>query len=190
MPKKERPAMTTAELLDLFAPKATEPLPESSRLLVRHLKCKESLKVAHSLVEAIDRFAARGRPISACTGRNTGAAGVATLAPAFTNALPMLDGMPFSYSHEFHAQLLYELCTALVREGLGGPETWRRCEGSAVMFAQRAIMETIDGERWNLLQRNVEYHVNVSDLAERNGQDVPLENGRPSVTVECGGRDF
>jgi hypothetical protein len=113
-----------------------------------------------------------------------------TLAPAFTNALPTLDGMPFSYSHEFHAELLYELCTALVREGLGGPETWRRCEGSAVVFAQRAIMEAIGEERWNLLQRNVEYHLSVSDLAERDGQDVPLENGRLSVTVECGGSGF
>src|SRR4051794_30252056 len=56
----------------------------------------------------------KGRPISACTGRNTGASGVVTLAPAFANALPTLDGMPFSYSHEFHAELLYELCTALV----------------------------------------------------------------------------
>ncbi len=57
MPKEERPEMTTEGLLDLFARKATEPLPESSQLLVRHLKCKESLKAAHSLVEAMDRFA-------------------------------------------------------------------------------------------------------------------------------------
>jgi hypothetical protein len=48
--------------------------------------------------------------------------------------------MPTAYSHEFHAELLYELCAALVREGLGMPETWNRCEGSAVVFAQRSIM--------------------------------------------------
>ena len=58
MPEEERSAMTTADLLSLFARKSTEPLPESSQLLVRHLKCKESLKAAHCLIEA-DRFAGR-----------------------------------------------------------------------------------------------------------------------------------
>jgi hypothetical protein len=59
MPEEERRVSTTADLLDLFARKAYEPLPESSQLLVRHLKCKESLKAAHCLTEAIDRFAGR-----------------------------------------------------------------------------------------------------------------------------------
>jgi hypothetical protein len=98
--------------------------------------------------------------------------------------------MPVSYSHEFHAELLYELCAALVREGLGGPETWSKCEGSAVVFAERAIMEAIGEERWNLLQRNVEYHLSVSDLGEKDGEDVPLGNGRLAVTIECGGSGF
>ena len=62
MPKEQRPAMTTADLLGLLSRKATEPLPESSQLLVRHLQCKESLKAAHCLVEAIDRFAGRDDP--------------------------------------------------------------------------------------------------------------------------------
>ena len=59
MPEEKRAAMTRADLLDLFARNATEPLPEPSQLLVRHLKCKESLKAAHCLTEAIDRFAGR-----------------------------------------------------------------------------------------------------------------------------------
>jgi hypothetical protein len=59
MEQTERPSMTTADLLALFARKATEPLPESNQLLVRHLQCKESLKAAHCLTEAIDRFAGR-----------------------------------------------------------------------------------------------------------------------------------
>jgi hypothetical protein len=57
--REEAPQMTTADLLDLFARKATKPLPESNQLLVRHLQCKESLKAAHCLVEAINRFAGR-----------------------------------------------------------------------------------------------------------------------------------
>jgi hypothetical protein len=59
MPEEERPVSITADLLDLFARKGTEPLPESSQLLMMHLKCKESLKAAHCLTEAIDRFAER-----------------------------------------------------------------------------------------------------------------------------------
>lgn len=59
----------------------------------------------------------------------------------------MLDAVPRAYSHEFHAELLYDLCAALVREGLAGPETWQRCENSAVVFAQRAVMETIGKAR-------------------------------------------
>ena len=124
------------------------------------------------------------------TGRITCAPGVANLAPAFTQALPRLDGLPTSYSHELRGELLYELCAALVREGLGGPDTWIKCEDSAVVFAQRAIMEAIGEERWNLLQRNVEYHLSVSDVAEKDGEDMALGHGRLAVTIECSGSGF
>jgi hypothetical protein len=86
--------------------------------------------------------------------------------------------------------MLYDLCAALVREGLGGPETWRKCEESAVAFAQRAIMESIGEERWNLLQRNVEYHLSVSDVVERSGEEAALGNGQLAVTIECSGSGF
>lgn len=102
----------------------------------------------------------------------------------------MLDSVRRSYSHELRAELLYDLCAALVREGLAGPETWQRCEESAVVFAQRAIMESIGEKRWNLLQRNVEYHLSVSDVAEREGIDEPLEKGRLAVTIECSSAGF
>ena len=113
-----------------------------------------------------------------------------TLAPAFTQALPALATIPTAYSHELRAELLYELCAALAREGLAGPELWRKCEGSSVVFAQRAIMEAIGEDRWNLLQRNVEYHLSVSDVAERDGEDKLLGNGRLAVTIECSGCGF
>ncbi|MDP9039355.1 MAG: hypothetical protein M3O02_08785 [Acidobacteriota bacterium] len=106
---------------------------------------------------------------------------------SFTQLLPTLNTVPTAYSHEFHAELLYDLSAALVREGLGGPETWRKCEESAVVSAQRAIIESIGEERRNLLQRNVEYHVSVSDIAERSGEDAVLGDGRLAVTIECSG---
>ena len=117
-------------------------------------------------------------------------AGVATLAPAFSLGLPALDSVPTAYSHEFRAELLYELCAALVREGVARPESWEKCEGSSVAFAQRAVMENIGERRSNLLQRNVEYHLSVSDVAERDGEEVPLGKGRLAVTIECGSAGY
>jgi hypothetical protein len=49
--------MTSADLQALFATKATAPLPESSQILVRYFQCEESLKAAHCLAEAMDRYA-------------------------------------------------------------------------------------------------------------------------------------
>ncbi len=94
------------------------------------------------------------------------------------------------YSHEFRAEMLYEFCAALVREDLAGPEIWRNCEGSAVLFAQRAIMESIGETNWNLLQRNVEYHLSISDVADQDGEEKLLGDGRLAVTIECGGSGF
>jgi hypothetical protein len=98
--------------------------------------------------------------------------------------------MPNSFSHELRAELLYELCAAIVREGWGTPEIWTECDESAILFAERAIKGALGEERWNLLQRNVEYHLSVSDLAEKDGSDMALGNGRLAVTIECGGSGF
>jgi hypothetical protein len=130
------------------------------------------------------------RSSAASSDRPIAAFGVATLAPAFTQALPELGAVPTAYSHEFRAELLYDLCAALVREGLGGPPTWRKCEESAVVFAQRAIIESIGEERFDLLQRNVEYHLSVSDVAERDGEEELLGEARLAVTIECSGCGF
>lgn len=130
------------------------------------------------------------QPIASRPKGGFASVGIATLAPAFSQALPALDWVPTAYSHEFRAELLYELCAALVREGLAGPATWEKCEGSSVAFAQRAVMENIGEQRWNLLRRNVEYHLSVSDVAERDGEDVPLGTGHLTVTIECGSAGY
>ena len=59
---------TAADLLALFAAKATAPSPESSQILVRHFQCKESLKATRCLTEAMDRYdAGDGHPLLAPT---------------------------------------------------------------------------------------------------------------------------
>jgi len=75
------------------------------------------------------------------------AARITTLAPAFGQALPTLDTVPTEYNHEVNAELLYDLGAALVKQGLGSPETWQQCGGNAVVFAQRSIMDAIGAER-------------------------------------------
>ena len=116
--------------------------------------------------------------------------GVATLAPAFGQALPSLADVRTEYSHEVNAELVYELCVALVREGLGTTETWKQCGGNALVFAKQAMMSGIRAERGDLIQRNVEYHLEVSDQLGRAGSDTELESGQLVVTVECGGSGY
>ncbi|MGD0446433.1 MAG: hypothetical protein ABSA39_21055, partial [Edaphobacter sp.] len=84
----------------------------------------------------------------------TATTGIALLAPPFAQALPSLAGLPIEYSHEFRAELVYDLCAALVREGLGTSESWKECGESALAFAKHAIMRAIGEDRWNLLQRS------------------------------------
>jgi hypothetical protein len=140
----------------------------------------------------------RGHP-SACGNRNSSApdafgppptAGIATLAPAFGQALPSLAHVRAEYNHEVNAELVYELSAALVREGLGSGETWEQSGNNALAFVQHAIKIGIGPERCELIQRNVEYHLEVSDVLGRAGSDTALESGQLVVTIECGGSGF
>jgi len=105
-------------------------------------------------------------------------------------ALPSLADVRAEYSHEVNAELVYELSAALVREGLGTVETWMQSGGSALQFAQHAMMSGIGAERGDLLRRNVEYHLEVSDQLGRAGSDAVLESGQLAVTIECGGSGY
>jgi hypothetical protein len=135
----------------------------------------------------------------ACGGRNASAAnaagssaatGITTLAPAFGQTLPSLADVRVEYCHEVNAELVYELSAALLREGFGTVETWRQSGGSALQFAQHAIMRGIGAERGDLLQRNVEYHLELSDQLGGTGSDAVLESGQLVVTIECGGSGY
>jgi hypothetical protein len=85
------------------------------------------------------------------------------LAPAHPLALPSLHQIPQHYNHEINGELLYKLCTALTEKGVSSPDTWRQCGASCVAFAQYSIMNAIGAERGDLLRRNVEWRLEISD---------------------------
>lgn len=130
------------------------------------------------------------RPPDTGAERDPASTGVATLVPAFSQSLPVFDGVPAEYIHEFHAELLYELCAALVREGLAGTETWRNVNENAVAFAQRAILDLIGRDRLEVLQRNIDYQLTVSDALERDGDETTRSDGRLVLSIECTASGF
>ncbi len=62
--------------------------------------------------------------------------------------------------------------------------------GSAIRFAQVALAGGIGAKRDELLTRNVDYHLLVSDALERYGEDAQLGSGRLAVLIECGGSGY
>jgi hypothetical protein len=117
--------------------------------------------------------------------RSSATAPVETLAPAFAQALPSLDGQVHTYSHEVNGEMLYELCAALVRMNLGTPELWAGCGEDPLLFAQRSIVNRIGAETIGLFERNIEYHLEVSDVV---GEDsAGLSSGQLTITVHCSG---
>jgi hypothetical protein len=100
--------------------------------------------------------------------------------------VPKLENVPTSYDHEVHSELLYEFCAALVRCGMARPSHWEQAGGSGNVFAQSAIREAITAERLELLQRNIDYHLQISDVIEQYGYDRGLETSELAVIITSG----
>ena len=113
---------------------------------------------------------------------------VETLAPAFAQALPSLCGQPVNYSHEVNGELLFELCAILVRMEMGTPKLWSECGEDPLAFAQRSIVNRIGKETIELLERNVEYHLEVTDVV--GADSAGLGAGQLAITIECSGCGF
>jgi len=116
---------------------------------------------------------------------NPAAAPVETLAPAFAVALPSLDGQPVTYSHEVNGEMLYVLCATLVRMELGTPALWTECGEGPLAFARRSIVDRIGADTIALLERNVEYHLEVTDVV--GADSAGLSTGQLAVTIHCSG---
>jgi hypothetical protein len=98
--------------------------------------------------------------------------------------------VPSEYNHEVNAELLYKLGAVLAERGFGSPETWKKCDGNPIVFAQHSIMSAIRPERGDLLRRNVDYHLEVSDVVDPDGYGSTIGNGNLAVTIECGSAGY
>jgi hypothetical protein len=130
----------------------------------------------------------RQREGVACTHGNPATAPVETLAPAFAVALPSLDGQPVNYSHEVNGEMLFELCAALVRMELGTPKLWSVCGEDPLAFAKCSIVNRIGKGTLDLLERNVEYHLEVTDVV--GADSAGLSTGQLAITIHCSGCGF
>ena len=119
------------------------------------------------------------------THGNPAATPVETLAPAFAVALPSLDGQPVNYSHEVNGEMLYVLCATLVRMGLGTPALWTECGEDPLTFARHSVANRIGKETLELLERNVEYHLEVTDVV--GADSAGLGTGQLAITIHCSG---
>lgn len=122
---------------------------------------------------------------AASAHRSPAAAPVETLAPPFAQSLSCLDGQPVTYSHEVNGEMLFELCAALVRMGLGTSELWIECDESPLAFARRSILNRIGAKTVELLERNVEYHLEVTDVV--GADSTGLSTGQLAITIHCSG---
>jgi hypothetical protein len=159
-------------------------------MLVRHFQCKESLKAAHSLTEAMDRFAQAtairshlqqnccphwDNHIGAGLSRRLCLCSTMCQQATATNSAPNCSTTSVQHWCE---------------KGLEGRRHGRSAKESAQVFAQRAIMESSARSVGICFSATSEYHLNVSDVAERDGEDKLLGEGRLAVTIECSGCGF
>jgi len=106
------------------------------------------------------------------------AAVLTTLAPAFVETVPRLDGAPLAYSHELNAELVYELCAALISAGVAKAGDWKKCNEDALTFAKYSVMQAIGIERGELLRRNVEFQLGIGDAYQ---MDVCMAGSHNSI---------
>jgi hypothetical protein len=84
--------------------------------------------------------------------------------------------------------MLFELCSVLVRMGLGTSQLWSECGEDPLAFAQRSIVNRIGAKTIELLERNLEYRLEVTDVV--GADSAGLTTGQLAVTIHCSGCAF
>jgi hypothetical protein len=126
------------------------------------------------------------RSSTPATVRDLATVGVSTLARQSGQCLPTLGNTPTEYSHEMQAELLFDLCSALVRCGIATPSHWKQSGGSGNLFVQHAIKNAITEARLALLERNIEYYLNITDVIDRFGDERAFEANELVVLITSG----
>ena len=128
-----------------------------------------------------------GQSPAAPTFGDAPALGVETLARRSGQALPTLESVPTSYNHEVHSELLYDFCAALVRCGVARPHRNGNRRAKAGTSSPRTrSARSITADRLDLLQRNLEYHLQIADVIEKYGYDRALETSELAVMITSG----
>jgi hypothetical protein len=69
--------------------------------------------------------------------------------------------------------------------GLATPELWTECGEDALAFARRCIVNRIGTNTIELLERTIEFHLEVTDVV---GEDsAGLSTGQLAITIHCSG---
>jgi hypothetical protein len=72
--------------------------------------------------------------------------------------------------------------------GLGRPDLWSECGEEPLAFARRSIVNRIGTNTIELLERIVEYHLEVSDVV--GADSAGLSTGQLAITIDCSGCGF
>ncbi len=72
--------------------------------------------------------------------------------------------------------------------GLGTPALWTECGEDPLAFARRSIANRIGKETIEFLERNVEYHLEVTDVV--GADSAGLSTGQLAITIHCSGCGF
>jgi hypothetical protein len=92
-----------------------------------------------------------------------------------------------------NGDLLYKLCAVLTAKGLGTPEIWQKSDRGAAAFARNSISAAIGKNRGDLIRRNVEYTLQVSDVFTDGysyGSDPRVGDGKLVVSITCTGAGY
>ena len=84
--------------------------------------------------------------------------------------------------------MLFELCAALVRMELATPQLWSECGEDPLTFVKCSIVNRIGTGTIELLERNVEYHLEVTDVV--GADSAGLSTGQLAITIHCSGCGF
>jgi hypothetical protein len=116
--------------------------------------------------------------------RTAASYGVTTLAQATALSLPSLEGIPAQLNQEINGERLYQLAAALAGCGFGSWKDWNEDKGT-VDFVQSAVIRAITPKRMKMIEKTVEYWIELSDGVQRYSSYRPEEITGLLLKIAC-----